>query len=329
MKIWYSLYQLYPKGVLNSQTKLQYRKGAILRVRFDSGAVGYADLCPYPEMGDRPLEIELNQIALGKSSAMGLRSLNFATLDAEARIRKESLFNPKIRIKNHFLITDISRFDLDRVEQIETSGYAEFKVKMGQDLVKETELVERLTNRFSSRSKLRLDFNASLSRDRFVDFFDKNQKWLRPCLEYIEDPFTYDPREWREVSQKRGIIFALDLAADAVSTQAEGAQVIVIKPAIHDPALLIEKFKGTNKKFVFTHYMDFPLGQMFALATAQYYYTSVREQLLSCGLQFHDIYEGFTFQDHVKMDGPYILPPEGYGVGFDKLLENQSWVELK
>lgn len=328
MKIWYSLYQLYPKGAPNSQAKMQYRKGAILRIRFANGAVGYADVCPFPEMGDRPLELELNQIATGKPSALGARSLYFANLDAEARMRKESLYNPKIKIKNHFLISDISRFDLERVSQIEASGYSEFKVKMGQDLIKETELAERLTNRFSTKSKLRLDFNACLNRDRFIDFFDKNQKWLRPCLEYIEDPFTYDAREWQEVSQKYGIIFALDLAADAVATNAEGAQVIVIKPATHDPNPLIQKFKGKNKKFVFTHYMDFPVGQMFAVATAQFYYSQVQEQLLSCGLQFHDVYEGFTFQDHVRMDGPYVLPPPGYGIGFDKLLENQAWVEL-
>lgn len=328
MKIWYSTYQLYPKGTLNSQTKAKYRKGAILRVRFDSGAVGYADVCPFGEMGDRPLEYELKQFSVGKPSPLGARSLFFAELDAQARAKQKSLYIPNVKIKNHFLITDIARFDLTRVDKIEAAGYSEFKVKMGQDLVKETELIEKLSNRFSSRSKLRIDFNSALSRDRFVDWFDKNQKWLRPFLDYIEDPFAYDAREWREVSQKRGITFALDLAADAVTTNAEGAQVIVVKPAVQDPEPLVQKFKSTNKKFVFTHYMDFPIGQMFALATVQMLYPRIQEQLLTCGLQFHDIYEGFSFQDQVRMDGPYVLPPEGYGIGFDSLLSNMAWVEL-
>jgi O-succinylbenzoate synthase len=329
MKIWYSTYQLYPKGSLSSQHKAKFRHGAILRVRFESGEVGHADICPFGEMGDKPLEYELRQLAIGKSSNLGLRSLYFAELDAKARAEKRSLYSPHVRIKNHFLITDIHKFDLQRIEQIEASGYTEFKIKMGQDLVKETEVLTKLVGRISSRTKLRLDFNAILNRDRFVDWFDKNQKWLRPCLDFIEDPFVYDAREWREVSQKRGITFALDLAADAISSQAEGAQVIVIKPAVCDPEPIIQKYKTSNKKFIFTHYMDFPIGQMFALVTVQQLYPRIHEQLLTCGLQFHDIYEGFSFQDQVRMDGPYILPPEGYGIGFDSLLANMKWDELK
>ena len=92
--------------------------------------------------------------------------------------------------------------------------------------------------------------------------------------------------------------------------------------------LLIEKFKNTSKKFVFTHYMDFPVGQMFALVEAQKAQRLVGDQFLTCGLQHHDIYEGFTFQDAIKYDGPFILPPEGLGIGFDSLLSSTKWTEL-
>jgi o-succinylbenzoate synthase len=329
MRIWYSPYQLYPKGSLNSKTKGQFRKGVILRIRFDNDLVGYADLCPFSEMGDRPLEFELKQIAINKPTEIGARSIYFAKKDAEARAQKIHLFDRTVKIKNHFLVADILKFELDRVEKICASGFTEFKVKMGKDLPKESELVEKLSNRFSDNVRLRIDFNASLSRDRFTDWFDKNQKWLRPCLEYVEDPFAYDAKAWREVSQKWGVVFALDLAADAISTGAEGAQIIVVKPAVQQADKIVQKFKGTQKKFIFTHYMDFPIGQICALIEAQAASHDLGAQLLTCGLQHHDIYEGFTFQSAIKYDGPYILPPEGTGVGFDKLLENQTWTELK
>ncbi|OFZ19561.1 MAG: hypothetical protein A2Z20_08335 [Bdellovibrionales bacterium RBG_16_40_8] len=328
MKIWYSPYQLSPKGLLNSKVREKFRKGALLRIRFEDDAVGYADVCPFAEMGDRPLEFELKHIAMSKPSNLGARSLFFARADAEARAKNASLYDKTVKIKNHFLIYDIDRFDIERIKKIESAGYSEFKIKMGRDIAYETEKVEKLSNRLSNRSRLRLDFNASFSRDRFVDWFDKNQKWLRPCLEFIEDPFGYDAKEWREVSEKRNVAFALDLAADPLSTGAEGARVVIIKPAIQDPAKIFDKFSNSDKKFVFTNHMDFPVGQMAALYTAQSFYHEAKEKILTCGLQHHDIYENTEFQEAIKNDGPYILPPDGFGFGFDKILEKQSWHEI-
>src|ERR1700677_2738267 len=110
MKIWYSTYQLFPKSVINSKIKIKYRPGALLRVRFEDGAVGYADLCPFSEMGDQPLELELKNLLQSKPSALTERALTVARLDASARAEKRSLYNPKVRIKNHFLINDLNTF---------------------------------------------------------------------------------------------------------------------------------------------------------------------------------------------------------------------------
>ena len=329
MKIWFSTYQLYPKTALNSRVKVKYRKGALLRIRFPDESVGYADLCPFSEMGDRPLDFELRHIALSKPTDLGARSLYYAQKDAEARKRGIRLYDSTIRIKNHFLIPDILGFDLERVAKIEADGYTEFKIKMGRDLVAETEKVEHLSNRISPGTRLRLDFNCSMNRERFVEWFEKNQKWLRSVLEFIEDPFTYESKDWREISNKYNITFALDRAADPIVTEAAGAGVIVIKPAVQDPEIIVQRFIDTDKKFVFTHHMDFPLGQMSAFYAAQSLFNGIQNQMLTCGLQHHDIYEGFTFQNAITADGPYILPPDGVGLGFDKLLESQTWTVLK
>ena len=340
MNIWYSSYQLYPKNSMNSQSRTKFRTGALLRVRFEDESVGYADVCPFPEMGDRPVELELKQISLSKPTHLGARSLAFARLDATARAQGVSLFDSKIQLVNHFLISDIFSFDTNRIAGLVQEGYLHFKVKMGRDLANESLKLENLVQCFGScqetaqgstadhKIQLRLDFNASLSRDRFLAWLDKNQKGIQPYLEFIEDPCPYDFKEWLDVGARRDIRLALDLAADPVVTDAVGADIVVVKPAVQDVESVIRKFKGRDKKIVMTHYMDFPVGQMCALYSAQRASLELGQQMLVCGLQHHDVYEGFTFQDEVKSDGPIIVPPAGTGLGFDKLLERLKWSEL-
>ncbi len=150
MKVWYSPYQLRPITFANSQVKSRYRLGALLRVRLANGAIGFSDLCPFSDMGDSPLELELRQMHQGKPSVLAERSLHFATKDAQARVEGRSLYT-QVKIKNHFLITDITHFDLSRIEKLVSSGYTEFKIKMGRDLIKESEkpsVTRKLTELF-------------------------------------------------------------------------------------------------------------------------------------------------------------------------------------
>lgn len=336
MKIWYSSYQLVPRSVINSRAKTKFRNGAILRVRFDDGKTGFSDLCPFAEMGDRPLERELKDLVGLNPSAIGERSLHFARIDAVARSEERSLFDEdsnrngteRVRIKNHFLIHDILRFDLVRVAQLEAAGYTEIKVKMGWDLQAETERLDQLCARSSHRLRFRLDFNMSLGRERFVYWFEKNQGWLRARVEFFEDPFAYDHREWREVSEHWNIPLALDFAPLQVKLAAEGASILIVKPAVEDEMQIVRSEHNQKKKFVVTQYLDFPLGQMAAYYSAQKVAPLLGERLLSCGLQQHDVYQSPTFQEAIKNDGPHIVPPDGHGFGFDRLLESQKWIEL-
>ena len=330
MKIWYSSYQLVPQGPINSRAKTKFRKGALLRVRFDDGKVGFSDLCPFAEMGDRPLERELKQLLQLKPSPLGERSFYFARLDADARAEGRNLFDLSVapRIKNHFLIHDILRFDLTRISQLESAGYTEIKVKMGWDIPAETERLDQLCARASNQLRIRLDFNMSFNRERFLHWFEKHQSWLRPRVEFFEDPFAYDNREWSDVSSRWNIPLALDFAPIAVKVAAEGAAVLVVKPAVENESAIIQSPQNQAKKFVFTHYLDFPLGQMAAFYSALQAAPKLGARLLTCGLQQREIYENLTFQTEIKIDGPYIVPSDGMGFGFDKLLENQKWIEL-
>jgi len=329
VKIWHSTYQLSLKGPANSHAKAKFRKGALLRVRFnDKNLIGFADLCPFSEMGDQPLELELKHLVQMKPSDIGARSLHFARIDALARAEGKSVYDSKVRIKNHFLVNDLMKFETSRLKKIEADGFSEMKIKLGRDLQIETERLEQICKQASSQLKFRLDFNSSLSRERFVNWFEKHQSWLRPKIEFFEDAFAYDAREWREVSERWNLTLAMDFVAPEAKLKSEGAAVIIVKPAVEDETRIIKSVHNQKKKFVFTHYMDFPVGQMAAYQAAQSASAELGERLMSCGLQHHDLYEGLTFQNEIKSDGPYVLPPEGNGFGFDRLFENLKWVEL-
>lgn len=327
MRVWHSSYQLFPKSKLGIH-KVKYRLGALLRVEFEPSLVGYADLCPYQRFKDKPIEIELQNLAKNKLSPILSRSIEYARWDAQARQENQSLYLDE-EIKNHFLILNILDFEMNRLEGLQEQGYTEFKVKLGADLRMETEMVKSLVDGFRPDTRVRLDFNGSLSRENFIKWLEENKEWLRPSLDFIEDPFTYDPKEWSMIQEKYEIDLALDLVSDPLLTEARGANVIILKPAIQDPELITSKISDASKRFVLTHYMDFPVGQMFGLVCAQRLQKSGEMRLKTCGLQHQDIYEGFTFQDIIENKGPYIAPPKGPGIGFEGLLENQDWREIK
>jgi O-succinylbenzoate synthase len=327
MKIWSSSYQLYPIGTLALNQQSKFRKGTLLRIEFENGHVGFSDLCPYQQFGDKPLEIEIQNILRGQPTRLGARSLHFARVDANARARKESLYTES-RIKNHFFISDFVNFDLNRVPILQGQRFTEFKVKIGSDLIIETEMLKALVEKLSADVKIRIDFNCKISGDKFANWLEKNILWLKPRLDFIEDPFSYDGREWQRLQNAFGVDLALDLAADPLKTKAEGANVVIIKPAIQDSGEILKAFSETNHRFVFTHYMDFPVGQMAAYVEAQSLMAIDGSRIAVCGLQHHDVYEGFTFQDAISNDGPFIVPPEGLGLGFDQLLERQDWTQI-
>ncbi len=329
MKVWFSRYQLHATHAFNSRADAGVREGALLRVLFSDGAVGYADLCPFTTIGDRPLEIELRHLAADEPSALAARSLHFARLDATARAQHLSLYDPAARIENHFLITDLTRFDAGKLPSIAARGYRCCKIKMGRDLAAESERLETFVDRLAQAElRLRLDFNATPSRDRFAEWLDTNLRHLQPVLEFIEDPFPYDARQWSDIALQWPVSLALDMAAEPVASGGEGAAVIVVKPAVQEVAPILKRFAGTDKRFVFTHYMDSPVGQMCALVATQQAWHEARAQMLVCGLQHHDVCEASELQRAIESDGPFIVPPQGCGLGFDGLLEQRAWTEL-
>ena len=327
MKIWHSDYQLIPVGAASSGGKIPFRKGSLLRIDFGDSKVGYADLCPFSAFGDAPLEVQLGNLQNEKYSNLIQSSLDCALMDAEARLAGQSLYTES-RIKNHFLITDLVNFDLNRIPVLQGQRYTDFKIKLGRNIMMETEMLRALTEKLSSDSRIRLDFNHQMSISSFGDWLESNADWLKPCTEFIEDPFKYSVKEWKAIYDDYQIPLALDFFDESKVDDLSSAQVLVIKPALQDSSKLTKMLGDHKPNVVFTHYMDFPVGQMFALISAQRFQKESDLKVLSCGLQSQEVYESFQFQDLIRNDGPYVVPPEGKGLGFDLALERQEWRSL-
>jgi O-succinylbenzoate synthase len=275
MDCYFWRYELAPKRRLSAIARDAPREGALIRV-----GDGFADVHPWPELGDLPLDEQLALLARGEITALTRRSLSFASIDEQARSASRSLFEGLTIPPSHWPGSDPpAAFDVAKLKSID---------------------------RLPERVRLRIDFNATLTADEFLQ--------LRLPLEridFIEDPCPYDAATWRMLREKTGLRLALDR-----EVAEEGVDVLVVKPAV-------QEMPSTSRELVVTSYMDHAIGQFFAaFVAASHRITNV------CGLFTHVLYERDPFFERVRAEGARLLAPEGTGIGFDDLLESLPWKKL-
>lgn len=167
------------------------RQGALLRV-----GDGFADVHPWPELGDAPLDEQLALLARGESTALTRASLGLAALDGEARRRGVSLFEGLTIPSSHWPGNDPpAGFDT-----IKTKGVTDFPPDV----------------------RIRIDFNARMTAEEFLRVAGTLP---RERIDFIEDPCPYDESVWRELRRRTGLRLALDRYEGA-------ADVLVHKPAL-------------------------------------------------------------------------------------------------
>lgn len=184
-------YELVPKRRLSPIAGR--REGALIRA-----GDGFADIHPWPELGDRPLDEQLALLARGETTALTSRSLHFAALDASARADSRSLFDGLTIPPSHWPGDDPpASFDIAKLKSLE---------------------------RLPERVRLRIDFNARLTADEFLAL-----SLPRERIDFIEDPCPYDTATWRMLRERTGLRLALDR-----EVAEDGVDVLVVKPAIQE-----------------------------------------------------------------------------------------------
>jgi len=220
----YWRYELTPKRRLNAVAAEGPRHGALIRV--DGGV---ADIHPWPELGDAPLDEQLTMLARGETTALTHASLHFASLDARARREGRNLFDGLTIPPSHWPGPD------------PPDGFDTVKLKS--------------IDRIPDRVRLRIDFNATLTVGEFVRIA---ATLPRERIDFIEDPCPYDATTWLDLRARTGLRLALDRA---IAEEPAGVDVLIVKPAL-------QPIPDTAAEVIVTSYMDHPIGQLCAAYAA-------------------------------------------------------------
>lgn len=356
MRLWFSLYTLEPRTTLSSRVGAVAREGALLKVETDHG-VGYADLHPWPELGDEPIEVQLEKLESGQTTSLSARSLKLAALDAEARSKKISAFAGLTVPASHFLITDITKVKPVAVSELVRRGFTHVKVKLGRDLEVERQRWAELASLAEARDVTwRFDLNGTASFAEVREFARRLSEDLKEKIEFVEDPCRWNPGEWSRLRKETALKFALDFALERscfddvdsdsgemttlqgktfsppesgiAEVAADVCDALVVKPAVQEPARLASLARAKGWKLVVTSYLDHPVGQAGAALEAARLAAVEPDFVAVCGLASHLAYHENEFSKMLRFAGACLLPPPGTGVGFDELLNAQDWWEL-
>lgn len=295
MRLFFSPYEIQSKHRPNSQAETTLRQGVLLKIEWGGERIGYADLHVWTQFGDAPWADQLEGLARGRVSATLSQALAFASADAQARRHRRSLFAGLALPQTHALISDLSSCS---PKELAARGFLIFKIKMGRDLDEETSVLKRWMQLSHLRNiRFRVDFNGALSVEEYVSWRKRwsPEEWSR--FDLIEDPVATEGATLPDVDR---------LAADFVDDARFGVR--IVKPARQDIWECWPAWR--EKRIIFTHSMDHPLGQAAALWTAARFYRRYPQKAEVCGF---------------SADGPRLRPSVGTGFGFDEFLKDLKW----
>lgn len=223
MDIWVHHYTLMPRRRLSGVAREGEREGALIRA-----GEGFADVHPWPELGDATLDEQLALLARGETTTLTRASLHLAAIDGAARVRGVSLFDGLTIPLSHWPGADPpSEFDTAKIKDI---------------------------SRIPSNVRLRIDFNATLAPQ---DFIRIAETLPHDRIDFVEDPCPYDPLVWKDLREKTGLRLAFDQKGEPCG----GFDVAIWKPALQTEPPQADSV-------VVTSYMDHPIGQFGAAFVA-------------------------------------------------------------
>lgn len=330
MKIWFSKYELEPISNLNSRTKtMEVRHGSLLKVQWPNGKQGYADLFPWPELGDLDLGTQLVAIKQGKLTTLAEQAIWLAKEDAKFRAEKKSFFAGSARIKNHFLISDISSISESAISGLRSAGFTTIKLKVGRRIEEETKFISRLVKQ--NPFVVRLDFNASVDFTTYKKFMTLLDLSERAKIEFVEDPIPWDYANWKEAATFAPL--AMDQEIGKVDWESLNGRppfkVLILKPARQDAEQAINLAVTNDLKICVTSALDHPVGVAHACHIASEIKAKHPSALLDCGFLSLRSYKPNEFSARVLVAGPYLNGINGTGVGFDDLLEQREWTPIE
>lgn len=295
-------YTLTPLSTPNRLSQKTPRQGALLKVEFNNlPEAGFADLFPWPELGDEALEEQIKSLK-ECPYRQAAASLSWAHYEARAKSRGIALLSD-VSVHNHKTMTELTEIE---------PFYTHAKIKISSLI----SFQEAMTFIKDKKQTFRLDFNGLLTS------FDEAEKYkTETTFDFIEDPFSAALMQ----DKKAPHVFKSPLALDRDENplKKKVCDVWVIKPVYYAPDYLFEEMAKFKKRIVITSNMDHPLGQIIAMHVAQKYPQETH------GLLTQDLYSPHAQSDWVKQTQSILTPSfKGFGWGLDPQLSALSWEKL-
>jgi O-succinylbenzoate synthase len=316
-------------------------QGALLSVNFDGG-LGYADLHPWPSLGDQSLDEQLELLRSGKVASQLQRSLDMAQKDALSRQGKMKKLQYLAQIRNHNLILEKTLTAPMLEDRLKLLCYESenpiFKWKISPETTAHT--LAFLNNIAESLPNLhwRLDANGFFSFADIANFWNQLSSDAKKTIQFIEDPCRYDESDWNRLDDL-GMPLAIDFETNRWKSKSlkasptdSGQIFFVFKPAVQDLTLWAEWLHQNPHRFLLTSYLDHPVGLLHALWTAEAMWKQFPDLMQVNGLNLPiSLEEVSAFWPGLHRSRDSNAHWEGVsagGIGFDQRLENLEWVDL-
>lgn len=289
--------------------------------------VGYADLHPWPELGDAPLQEQLLDLEIGRTSLLIEQAIWLARRDAKLRAKSLNALEGMRKVKNHHLISQYLDVTPENLNEAKTAGFSVLKIKMGRDPEGELSFLIDLLKKYDFL--VRLDFNGKASFPHLERLYAALPGSQRAKIEFIEDPVPYTYEVWQELAKLWPL--AMDNEIKNVDWNAKTLpfKVLVIKPARQDVDSTVALGVKKNLRMVVTSSMDHPVGVAHAVRIAAELKKDYDSLMLDCGCNTLRAYKPTEFSNQMIWQGPFLTSVPGTGIGFDSLLESLSWKSVR
>lgn len=293
------------------------RHGTLLRARWPDVGCGYADLHPWPELGQASLTDLLGSLARREPLPLARRSLALARQDAIARANGVSLFRGLEVPRSHSTAWNPETLTDAHVAELARLGFDTLKLKVSPATL--PTVVELATTRLAGW-RLRLDANARFDETN-VSRLLRAVETLGDRVDFVEDP-TPDGTAWGRLDVRQRVAWASDWVS------CPDPDVIVLKAHAVEPLGVLGENTALPDRWVVTSALDHPVGQAFAAWEAARVRARYGDWVDTCGLATHLVYERNSFSDRMTIDGGRLLIASGTGIGFDDLWATLPWTSL-
>lgn len=330
-------YSLKPLNPLNAKARsLAAKEGFLLKVDFKNFGIGYADCFSWEELGDIPLNEQMKNLKEGIYHTHLEKSLYFARVDAEYRSKNQNIFKNIELPKNHYTCVNHEELNYGFLDLLQAKGFSLIKLKCGISLQDEIFLIKKIAPYLKKLNMLlRLDFNTTLDLEGIFYFLSSLKRYLN-VINFVEDPILYNENSWEKIKL---LYPKIRLAMDRMQhhffhcekkNEIESYDFLIIKPAVQNVNQLLHLNPSLKSvPFVFTSYMDHPLGQLSALYESSLFYCKNSLSMQYCGFLTHTLYEKNAYSEELSIFETKLIPPlEGNGFGFDALLQKERWRKL-